>query len=535
MLYYSGKLLVGTEPAPYGRVVSGPDRLALPGFQLDPLFPSFLATLRDDPDRIVEHWFVASPEDVDENENPWDAAHRVASASGYSVYVEPDLLHGLRGGDEDLKQLNPHWPPHKAVSPAWHLESTYTGFADVRSISTGAHVRIAHLDTGYAPHQMSRPRRLCPELGWDYFANSPVTVDPGIPGFLQSGHGTATLAVLAGNWVDLVFAGEHYEGDFGGAPDAEVVPVRIGPSVAHLFTTRIMAKGIDHAIAPRGRVDKKCHVLSISHGGLPSKSVAAAVNHAYDAGIVIVAASGDYWHTLLVDVPPHETVWPSRLKRVITAVGVTYDHKPYVTDELFVMQGSWGPPSVMEKAVAAYTPNIAWMNFKQDHGFTMDGGGTSMSTPQIAAACALWLDVYRAGLTDDWRRAAACTKALLDSAVPVRKEDQKYLGKGALSVPRLLATQPLADQGMLAREPEADVESLTWQALGKRAARSQQEKMLEVEFLQATLRFRDPEAIGINRRIEEGGGLRDGEASRIIRAVVEDPDSSNALRTFLLR
>jgi hypothetical protein len=60
----------------------------------------------------------------------------------------------------------------------------------------------------------------------------------------NSGHGTATLAILSGNTVDLSHQGQQYSGDIGGAPDAEVVPVRIGPSVVHFYSSA-MALGLE--------------------------------------------------------------------------------------------------------------------------------------------------------------------------------------------------------------------------------------------------------------------------------------------------
>ena len=92
------------------------------------------------------------------------------------------------------------------------------------------------------------------------------------------------------------------------------------------------------------------------------------------------------------DVPFHTTIWPSYFRRAITVTGATYDKRPYTTDKWFVLQGSWGPDEIMDKAIASYTPNVAWIKYDTDVDYDMNGGGTSSSTPQIAAACALWLD-----------------------------------------------------------------------------------------------------------------------------------------------
>jgi Subtilase family len=112
-------------------------------------------------------------------------------------------------------------------------------------------VRIAHLDTGYWPPQVSTPRHIRRDLGYNFSENNTNTTDPGTSGVLRNpGHGTATSAILSGNTVDLIYQGQQYTGDIGGAPDAEVVPVRIGPSVVHFYGSA-MAQGMDYALAPR--------------------------------------------------------------------------------------------------------------------------------------------------------------------------------------------------------------------------------------------------------------------------------------------
>jgi len=73
---------------------------------------------------------------------------------------------------------------------------------------------------------------------------------------------------------------------YGGAPDADILPLRIANSVV-LFFTSAFAQAIQYA------VQQKCGVVSISMVGLPSGVWNDAVNAAYEAGTCIVAASGD--------------------------------------------------------------------------------------------------------------------------------------------------------------------------------------------------------------------------------------------------
>src|ERR1700734_2136627 len=122
-----------------------------------------------------------------------------------------------------------------------------------------------------------------------------------------------------------------------------------------------MFKGLMHALAPNGEVTNRAHVVTISHGGLPCLNWADAVNQVYEAGIVVVAASGDSIYLVAADLATHFTVYPSAFNRVITALGGTYAKKPYITADAGQMQGCWGPNDVMQKAIAAYTPNVPWM------------------------------------------------------------------------------------------------------------------------------------------------------------------------------
>jgi hypothetical protein len=298
-------------------------------------------------------------------------------------------------------------------------------------------VRIAHLDTGYAPDHPSRPRFLLRDLAWDFWDNRPGAVDPGPEGlFPFPGHGTATLALLAAPRISLP-GDVPFEAEFGGAPDAEVVPVRISPSVVDIATAA-MAQGIAYA------VKNGCDVITISHGGPPAASWAKAVNDAYEAGVVVVAAAGDNINAGEVDILSHNTTYPSAFNRVITVVGATYERTPYQTRRLLALQGNFGPPPVMEKAIAAFTPNIAWMNYTGAPVFRMNGGGTSACAPQVAAACALWLSLYGSRLPKDWRRVEACRVALFESAAR-KRHDVGHLGWGIIDVPAFLAEDHAAD------------------------------------------------------------------------------------------
>lgn len=451
-LEYSGRFLVATETAGHAE--------ALPPLAGSALLFKTVPSEAAAPPKA--HWRLYEPKSV-AAEHPWDAAHAIVAEhaeAAVNSYVEPDLRHersllphaGPAGaspeaiaptdGWRQTQGLSGDYPPYPdtAFLPAWHLERAR--FPQAWTLSRGAGVRIAHLDTGYYPDHRSTPVGMQPGAGRNFFEGSPTDLkDPGTG--LNAGHGTATLALLAGKDVDLQYVrpdgtlGGRYRGTLGGAPDATIIPVRIGGiggSVVHLYSSS-MAQGLQWAL--KAGDEQPCDVVSVSHGGLPTKAWVAAVNDLYDAGIVVVAAAGDSFYAGIIDVATHFTVYPSACYRVVTATGETYDHGPYTTEHFGVMQGSWGPAKVMKKALGASTPNVPWMRLGSPTAWDMNGGGTSASTPQIAAACALWLSKYGAGLPRDWRRVAAVRHALFET-VADRELNLPKIGVGALDAAAML-------------------------------------------------------------------------------------------------
>jgi hypothetical protein len=522
----------------YSSLVSGPAAFSIQGYDIEPLFKGYHATRNFSPDVPGDNWFFATPQRSIEGPqlpppdgSPWDVAHRVAAASGYSFYTEPDFIRipRLPRAVSPTKGLNSLWPPFGPVSPGWHLLDSFTAFLSTGML--GAGIRIAHLDTGYSDH-CSKPLNLRPDLGWNFYEGNSCTLDPGtILGFPPPtfGHGTATLALLAGNKMDMTFGGNRFNNFFGAAPESEVIPVRIGASVIHLADSA-MAQGIDYALAPRGNPANRCDVVTLSHGGLPALSWAHAVNNAYEAGIVLAAAAGDNEILFYLDIPGHETIWPSRFRRAITVTGATYAKAPYVTDEWLALQGSYGPEAIMDKAIASYAPNTAWMTMGTACDYDMDGGGTSASTPQIAAACALWLQKNKAAYPEDWTRVQACRYALFNGADKTHNQDpgqplDEYFGQGLLQVPEMLNV--VVDRAGLVKEPPDTVSSPLWRvATGLEAPANDEELMYEVEAAQITYRSNNSDLITVRRNL----AIQPASPNQIRELLAREPNISQALR-----
>jgi hypothetical protein len=482
-------------------------------------------------------WFMADlPQGA---RSPWDLAHdRVADQLGIAgsdvLFVEPDLLHdifptdveedqeaGFEIGAGCSKEQGQEGTRGRAVGPdrfAWHLEDDYSQLGRARSqVSfTSPRTRIAHLDTGYYAAHVTTPRHVQTHLernfvGRDGDTRSAEDPDSKVFGLDNSGHGTGTIGILAG-----AAAPSYGAEPLGGVPDADVVPLRIADRVV-LLRTSAFAKALGHA------VDVGCDVVTMSMGGLPSRSWREEVERAYRAGVCIVSAAGNN----LQGAPTRNIVYPARYGCVIAACGVMADGRPY--HGLTTMEGNFGPNSVMGTALSAFTPNIPWPAFGCTSLIRLNGSGTSSATPQIAAAAALWFERYKADLPRDWRRVEAVMHALFSTAKdPGRFRDK--LGNGVLQAAAALAVRPR--MGLPQRRAGGDsfafLRVLTGLGLAEPTPR---EEMFNQEIAQRWLLNADLQELVPDPHAAEP---HDEETlKRVIEILLEDEATSQALRKHL--
>jgi hypothetical protein len=259
-------------------------------------------------------WFVARNRgDAAVPVQGWEAAYDLMQRAGVlgavgtpPSFVEPDFIQdwphargtegaALAGGFDDQEDRGGRTPTRPGRF-AWHLDDDFTQLRAARTRAAGGGpVRIAHLDTGYDPEHSTFPANQVDRELQRNFVDSDRPNDArdrAVTGMLKNpGHGTGTLSILAG--ARFTFQGNGYQFDdiLGGAPDARIVPIRVGNSVVQLSTSSV-ARGLAYATDlcrdPQTRVD----VISMSMGGLASAAWADAVNAAYAAGVVFVAAAG---------------------------------------------------------------------------------------------------------------------------------------------------------------------------------------------------------------------------------------------------
>jgi hypothetical protein len=260
-------------------------------------------------------------------------------------------------------------------------------------------------------------------------------------------------------------------------------------------------------------------------GGVPSRAWGDAVDKAYEAGVCICAAAGNH-----VGIsPPRTLVYPARYPRVIAVCGVMADGTPYAgLKGATTLEGSFGPTSAMNAAIAAYTPNIPWPLFMCGTVIRLNGEGTSSATPQVAAAVALWFEKYKDELPRDWRRVEAVRNALFSSAK--MKADKDHFGNGVLQANKALRVKP----AMNLKKSEESSESFAFlrvlTGLGVMEP-SSREQMFNLELSQRWLLNEDlQDLVPDPRKLSklEGEPLR-----KFVQTVIEDDEASLALRRHL--
>ena len=174
----------------------------------------------------------------------------------------------------------------------------------------------------------------------------------------DNGHGTHCAGIIA--------AEDNEEGVIGVAPDAGLYAIKVLNRRGMGFMTDIIA-GIEHA------TDEEVHVISMSLGGPPSDSMAAAITAASDAGIVLVGASGNNG-----DERDPSVIYPAAYADVI-AVGATD-----VSDNVAIFSAYGDELDLVAPGVSIYSTYL--------RGGYAYGSGTSMACPHVAGVVALLLE-----------------------------------------------------------------------------------------------------------------------------------------------
>ncbi|MCW0234358.1 MAG: S8 family serine peptidase [Ferrovibrio sp.] len=490
-------------------------------------------------------WFEAAA--ASGTDNAWDICHQLMNEglgfAGQSVVTlaEPDLEQewlSIPPGRDLLGLANVCGKPVEQDSDVYATEPSHDWFlndghsqlqlarAGVSQPSLpGQQVRIAHLDTGFDPQHRTLPKNLRRDLQRNFVSGESAgdaSDQTGNGPLTNRGHGTATLALLAGSSFDTT------NKPLGGAHQLEVVPIRVASSVL-LFRNSAIAKALDYVHGLWDDPDKRVSVVTMSMGGLASGAWADAVNALYERGIFMVSAAGNNYGNL----PTRYIVYPARFKRVVAACGVMADGRPWADLPIRKMAGCYGPRDKMDTAMAAYTPNVPWAKIGCPDLVDWDGNGTSSATPQVAAAAALWMQHHHAALEaypEGWMRVEATRQALFDAAgQPNDRALLKYFGHGLLRAEGALQQQPQPQQQLHRQEEDSAAFALIRGLTGLGvSAPTQAQRMLELEALQISQRSHAVEQLLIE--IENGRNIT---RQRLFEALLDEPSASQTLKEHL--
>lgn len=268
---------------------------------------------------------------------------------------------------------DPYWAMRDMrIFEAWKL-------LEQKSILPGKGILIASPDSGITQHPaIFQNGKYLPNIRLDLARNfvegtigatDTLTTSPANNSL---GHGTMVAAVFA-TPTNVLVGGKIVPP--GGAPAAQIVPLRISKQLPIIHSPAILETAIRYAIK------KGIHIISISMAGpVMSEELQQALLEAREKGILVFCAAGQG----VLNVQ-----YPAQANGTFAFSGSTIDHTPW----------KW----------AAYGPKIlisapgfdVWYNRTQkseDSGaifYTVDkGAGTTFATAYSASIAALWLSYH---------------------------------------------------------------------------------------------------------------------------------------------
>ena len=244
---------------------------------------------------------------------------------------------------------------------------------------TGNGITAAILDSGIYPHPDLKERI----VDFRDFLNGRTGC------YDDYGHGTHVAGILAGN-------GKLSRGRYRGiAPECRLLPVKVLDRRGNGSRQDVL-RGIEFVISTRERYHTR--ILNISVGtlaeGKDDEELIQAVEDAWDAGLIVVAAAGNMG-------PRKESITSPGSSRKIITVGASDDEQI----EAFPRKGriltgysGRGPTCACIVKPELTAPGTGIVSCSSRYAFTRQGytvkSGTSMSTPVVSGAAALLLSLH---------------------------------------------------------------------------------------------------------------------------------------------
>ena len=294
---------------------------------------------------------------------------------------------------------------------------------------TGAGVNVAIIDTGIAPvPALSDADKVVAVVDLSTEAD-----DDGMR-FLDSyGHGTHMAGIIAGRDATTGFRGV--------APDAGIVSVKVADNTGATDVATVIA-GVDWVVDHADDLDIGVLNMSYDSGsvlGYRSDPLARAVERAWQAGIVVVAAVGNDGRS------ERQVAMPAADPYVIAVAAAESKHNGSFTVPNWATSGDGTrDPDVAAPGVSIESLRVPGSRVDVEHpeGIVDDalvrGSGSSQAAAVVSGGAALLLQA-RPDLTPDQ------VKALLRSSTsPLTPRDERFGGSGLIQLAALVQA-PVGD------------------------------------------------------------------------------------------
>lgn len=294
-------------------------------------------------------------------------------------------------------------------------------FVRLNGKEPGAGVSIGHPDSGFQRHAELDIDRLLLDFDKDFVDDDQGEENTETELRKDGSHGLATASVIMSGEAGRMT---------GPATAATLVPLRVTekgmlrptPVLLPFFGMRRLRDAIDYAI----KID--CKVISISLGGLPSKSLQRAIQRAVKKGIIVLAAAGNVVRFVTA---------PASFDETIAVAGCNIDDKPW--------PGSCRGEEVDITAPAESVPH-AWIS-DNDPNDVKRGHGTSFAVALTAGVAAMWRSYHADALSNvpPRRIPEIFRKALKSTARQNNNLPRGKFGAGVLDAEALIKA-PFASQ-----------------------------------------------------------------------------------------
>ncbi|MGM9472404.1 S8 family serine peptidase [Pseudarthrobacter sp. YS3] len=237
------------------------------------------------------------------------------------------------------------------------------------SDTKGNRVKVAIIDSGVAFNHPDISEKVVDRIN---YSGKAIDVEED---YDRYGHGTHVAGIVAAKY-------NNNEGVAGVCPECDILDVKVLNDTGSGSSSAI-AQGIDWA------VDHGAKVINMSLGQrVSSRTLEAAVNNAWNQGVVLVAAAGN--------AGTQAQIYPGAYPNVI-AVAATdnFDNKAS-----FSSYGRWvdvAAPGVNVYSTFPYYKFALMTQYNRSLNYDM-GSGTSMASPIVAAVAAL---VWSTGAADN--------------------------------------------------------------------------------------------------------------------------------------